>query len=47
MVETKIDRHGLDTEWVQLIMEAKNAGLKIEEIKKFLLTKQIHNKDDQ
>jgi DNA-binding transcriptional MerR regulator len=28
--------NGLDTEWIKLILEAKNAGLSIEEIREFL-----------
>lgn len=34
--------HELDEEWVNLIREAKEMELSIEEIKEFLANKQIH-----
>lgn len=36
MIETKDSLKGLDTEWLELILEARKLGLEIEEIREFL-----------
>ncbi|MCQ6275200.1 anti-repressor SinI family protein [Bacillus sp. V3B] len=36
MVEKKEKNKGFDIEWIQLILEAKNLGIKKEEIQTFL-----------
>ncbi|WP_082341334.1 anti-repressor SinI family protein [Sporosarcina globispora] len=36
MTEQNVKVDGIDLEWLQLIMEAKNLGLKKEEIREFL-----------
>jgi antagonist of SinR len=36
LAEQSVKIEGIDVEWLQLIMEAKNLGLEKEEIRKFL-----------
>lgn len=36
MTEQNVKIEGIDLEWLQLIMEAKNLGLQKEEIREFL-----------
>ncbi|WP_113883118.1 MULTISPECIES: anti-repressor SinI family protein [Cytobacillus] len=36
MTEQNVKVEGIDLEWLQLIMEAKNLGLQREEIREFL-----------
>ncbi|GLB59932.1 anti-repressor SinI family protein [Cytobacillus sp. NCCP-133] len=36
MAEPSVKVEGIDMEWLQLIMKAKNLGLEKEEIRKFL-----------
>lgn len=43
VIEAKVHVEGLDTEWMQMILEAKQLGIDKEEIREFLNA----NKSDQ
>lgn len=36
VIEVKVSTEGLDLEWLALISEARNLGIEVEEIRKFL-----------
>ncbi|MBU8880510.1 anti-repressor SinI family protein [Bacillus sp. FJAT-29790] len=39
MIKTKVTTEGIDSEWLQLILEAKNMGMQKEEILAYLSNK--------
>lgn len=43
MAEIQFEGQKLDLEWVQLIIEAKNVGIKKEEIREFLNSQKEEN----